>query len=520
MTGYAAASARAAHGSLPSNGSLRLFADAAALSLPPEWPDHDSEMGRLVRSFSWARTPLGPRSGWPEYLRMTVDTCLSSALPVAICAGPELTMICNDAMMPMLGAHSGTLGQPMYEVWVKLWPTVGPIVDQVMTTGQGAQLTDVQVRCERGDGPEEVFLNLGFTPLREPLGRTIGLSVTAFDVTEQKRSERDLRASEERLRMALEVGELAIWDYDRTKRRYSWSDELFRMLGYSPGEVKPGYDAWASRIHPDDRRRIEEETIGRRGQHAERAAEYRLLLPDGKVRWCMTRWRSVCNAAGKQVRVFGVVQDITERRLWEETQHILIAELQHRTRNLLAVVRSLSAQTLRASDTLEEFARDFNGRLSALSRVQGLLSKGEGQFVRLRDLVLQELAAHGVAPNGRRIVVKGREVQLSAKAVQILTLALHELATNAIKYGALSQPQARLQISWSTSGAGDERFVAIRWSEEDVELPLEVSSRRGFGRELIERAIPYDLGAQTSLHFEPDGVRCEIRLPLRRNPFD
>jgi len=213
--------------------------------------------------------------------------------------------------------------------------------------------------------------------------------------------------------------------------------------------------------------------------------------------------------------MIGVMEDTTEGRNAAELQQTLIAELQHRTRNLLGIVRSISQQTLRNSTDLDGFGREFSDRLSALSRVQGLLSKGQGYRASLAQLVVAELEAHGASAEDDRVSVEGPDVALSAREVQVLTLALHELATNAVKYGALSDRGGRLSIRWSLAGSRISPVVDMIWSETEVALPDgEPGDKRGFGRELIERALPYDLGAETSFRITGDGIRCELRVPL------
>lgn len=136
-------------------------------------------------------------------------------------------------------------------------------------------------------------------------------------------------------------------------------------------------------------------------------------------------------------------------------------------------------------------------------------------------MVQGELEAHGATIDGDRVAVDGPDVSLQAREVQVLTLALHELATNAIKYGALSNKGGRLDVRWEADGAEGQPTVNISWSETGVALDGgEQDGKRGFGRELIERALPYDLGAETSLRFAKDGVRCELRVPLQREAPD
>lgn len=129
-------------------------------------------------------------------------------------------------------------------------------------------------------------------------------------------------------------------------------------------------------------------------------------------------------------------------------------------------------------------------------------------------MVQGELEAHGAGLNDHRITVVGPDVQLRSKAIQTLALGIHELATNALKYGALSQKQARLAVTWNVSLEGSQPFVTISWKEEGVQLPSTTPTRRGYGRELLERALNYELKADTSFRFAADGVRCEIRIPL------
>lgn len=210
--------------------------------------------------------------------------------------------------------------------------------------------------------------------------------------------------------------------------------------------------------------------------------------------------------------VAGSFADITEEKRAREAQQTLIAELQHRTRNLLAIVSSIAGQTLQSSSTIATFAAQFNGRLAALSRAQTLLSEGSGHSVALDELVRGELIAHGADIDGDRIRVGGPAIELPSTAVQVLSLALHELATNALKYGALLQ-RKRLSVSWQVTETDDQRRVTLDWIEDGVRMPDDqAENRRGFGRQLIERALPYDLGAKTRFELTPRGVHCRITI--------
>ena len=219
--------------------------------------------------------------------------------------------------------------------------------------------------------------------------------------------------------------------------------------------------------------------------------------------------------------------DALERARAEDHLHVLVAELQHRSRNLLAVVRSIANQTLAASDSLDVFRAKFDDRLAALSRVQGLLSRSDQDPITIEMIVRMELAALGAEEALNRMRLSGPDVPLQNSMVQTLSLALHELATNARKYGALSKESGRLTVEWRVvSFQHGEKRLALDWMETWVAstvpaapAPSEnpaAASRLGYGRELIERVLPHSLGAITHYELNDSCVRCAIDLPLNR----
>lgn len=342
-----------------------------------------------------------------------------------------------------------------------------------------------------------------------------GAVLTFLDVTNAIQAEAALRESEARLQIALDVGHLATWDRNLKTGEEAWNDEQYRMLGYEVGAVRPGYDAWFSRIHPEDADEVEAALVEAREGRTEFNCEFRILRPDGTTCWCSKRVRYFYGADGEPVRMIGVMEDVTRQRTAVETQQMLIAELQHRTRNLLAIVRSIAQQTLRSSSSLDDFEQEFGERLAALSRVQALLSRGDGASVTLGELVRTEIEAHGAATDGRKVSISGPHLPLSSREVQVMALVLHELATNATKYGALAQPDGELSVVWKLSKLDGKNLAKLEWLESHVDLEGRNTERRGFGRNLIEKALSYDLAADTAFAFTSDGIRCEICIPVR-----
>lgn len=194
----------------------------------------------------------------------------------------------------------------------------------------------------------------------------------------------------------------------------------------------------------------------------------------------------------------------SERRQW-----LVVAELQHRMRNVLGLVRSLVRRTVESSTSVEEYAAHLEGRISALARTQAFAVRQPRDGVDLQELVDAELIAHAVREG--KVKTAGPTVRLRPKAAETLGLALHELATNAVKFGALSVPEGHLTITWSRDLVREDPSVRLEWVEEGV--PVRPPTHRGFGRDLIERTVPYELRGSTRLTFEPDGARCVIDIP-------
>ena len=211
-------------------------------------------------------------------------------------------------------------------------------------------------------------------------------------------------------------------------------------------------------------------------------------------------------------------QELTdEARQAEARLEVMVAELQHRTRNLIAVVSAIANRTMARTGPSEAFRTQFNARLAALSRVQGLLSRADIEPITIGELIRLELDALGADASNERITLEGPSVVLRATVVQTMALVIHELATNARKHGALAADNRVLKVTWAVRQVGGAASnLALEWIEEGIDRALnqESATQMGYGRELIERALPYALNATTSFELTHDGVRCTIDLPL------
>lgn len=344
--------------------------------------------------------------------------------------------------------------------------------------------------------------------------RRFGFVKILLDRTDRHHADQQLRDAEERFRLlATNIPQLVFRCHADGRRTWP-SPQWISFTGLS-AEQSEGF-GWLEAIHPEDR------AATRAGwAAAQKAGEYlvehRVRGADGGYRWHRTRARPIADANGTQSDDWvGTMTDIHDLRTLHDRQQVLMAELQHRTRNLLAVAQAIATQTLRKSPTLREFQIEFESRLRALSRVQMLMSSVDYNGVDLGELVRGELTAHDGNVGGGRAHIDGPAVSLPTAAAQALGLAIHELATNAAKYGALSQAESRLDVTWRIVEREGGRMLELEWRESGVAMPSAESTRRfGYGTELIERALPYQLGARTRLEFGADGVLCRIAVALR-----
>ncbi|PZO48613.1 MAG: hypothetical protein DCF16_16100 [Alphaproteobacteria bacterium] len=206
-----------------------------------------------------------------------------------------------------------------------------------------------------------------------------------------------------------------------------------------------------------------------------------------------------------------IAQDVTERRRAEERQAVLLAELQHRVRNVLAMVRSIARRTFDGGGSIDQVRAQLDGRIGALARTQALLTRSAGVGVDLELLIREELTAQ--ASDGP-VTLSGPEVELAPKAAEILTLAVHELSTNATKYGALGCDDGRLSVSWTLALVAGQQWLRLVWDESAGRAMNRAPHRSGFGTELLTRRVPYELRGRGVMQMRPAGLLCTIEFPL------
>jgi PAS domain S-box-containing protein len=321
-----------------------------------------------------------------------------------------------------------------------------------------------------------------------------------------------LKESEARLQEALAAGQVMAFEWDAATDRSHRSQNAVEILGFVPGSEPRSLDAFLAAVHPHDRPHYHELISSLQPAQRSYAVNFRYIRPDGREVWLEETARGEFDAAGSCVRLKGLTRDITERKLAEEHQSMLIAELDHRVKNVLSCVAAMVQQTGENCVSTTDFIAGLKRRIQSMANTHSLLSRGRWQGASLAELVAGELAPWGM---DRIVAVCGPRVFLAAEATQALAMVLHELATNAAKYGALSTERGHVAVRWHCrTAAGAPTALCLDWQERDG--PAVVPPRApGYGTSVIQDLIPYELGGAVDLAFAAAGVRCSIEIPAQ-----
>ncbi len=371
----------------------------------------------------------------------------------------------------------------------------------------------VEFRIRRHDTGELRWLAArgSYVDAGDTKGRFLGV---AYDITDRKQAEAARAASDERLAMASVAAGIGVWDVDAATGIAEVNDEYRRLYFLPPGTAALSLEQRVAHVHPEDFDLLRGHTaLADQGQVAF-AEEFRVVDPaTGEVRWIASRGSAVGDGARR--RLVGVSFDVTERKREQEREMLLAREVDHRARNVLAVVRSIVK--LSRADDPRQFADAVEGRVSALARAHTLLARDRWTGADLGDVAHEELAAYDAAEGGR-VTFDGPRLRLRPDAVQPLSMVLHELATNAAKHGALSTPGGRVALSWRAvppAGGGEGRIMLV-WQEEGGPEPQGAPERRGFGSIVVEATVRSQLGGEVGREWAPGGLRCEIAIPADR----
>jgi len=367
-----------------------------------------------------------------------------------------------------------------------------------------------EFRLRRGDGIYRWHLSRA-TPILSSDGAIEYWVGTNTDIEDQKSAGLALRESEVQLKIALGAAQMGVWEGQVADGRFvglSGDPRALTMLGVEPGDPS-GLDSFAKRLNPEDRAMFNAAATKALDSTGDGILDIECRITaqnHGAERWVHARAQAFEAALGK--RLIGTVRDITEVKEAEARQEILSAELQHRIKNTLAMVNAIATQTLRGDDIADRRAL-FSSRLEALANAHDILTAKTWQGAPMRAVIEGALAPH--LSGGNLVAVEGPAVELTPKQALSMALAIHELATNAVKYGALSVPGGSLHIDWTANGLDDLGQAQFRFTWRESGGPLVTEpTRKGFGSRLITRVLAGDFSGQVSIDYDPRGIVCTL----------
>jgi PAS domain S-box-containing protein len=391
----------------------------------------------------------------------------------------------------------------------KAFAIVEPYI-RICLAGKKAEF-EVEVP-DRADEPQ--FVHCRFAPECRD-GKVVGLVSATINITGLKRAEADLKASKDRLQLALNAAQLGSYQYD--PRHLVFSGDARAQEIFDLADNQAAKEEIMKLVHPDDLERVSAALQAALDPVDPRrsATEFRLRRRDGEVRWVETLGLAYYEGDGPERRAVsfvGTVQDITERkkreeerREREEKEHLLMREINHRAKNMLSVVDAIAHQTVASNP--EDFVERFSERIQALSANQDLLVRNEWQGVDVEELVHAQLA-HFAGLIGSRIAAHGPQLRLRAASAQAIGLALHELATNAGKYGALSTDTGRVDVCWGIDGD----TLVMCWTEREGP-PVSAPKQRGFGTIVMETMTERSVDGKVDLDYAPSGLIWRLTCP-------
>jgi PAS domain S-box-containing protein len=439
---------------------------------------------------------------------MISGTELLEALPVAVYitdAEGRITFY-NRAAAELWGHHPELGTSQWCGSWRLYWPDGRPLphgeCPMAIALKEGREVRGVEAIAERPDGTRVRFMPYP-TPLRDPSGRLVGAINLLMDVTE--RHDADLESAH--LAAIVVSSDDAIISKTIEGRITSWNAGARRIFGYEASEIigQPILRLIPPELHH------EEWDILARLQRGERIEHYETVrvAKDGRRIDISLTVSPLRDRSGKVVGASKVARDVTDRKRAEKLQRVLTDELAHRVKNTLATVQAIANQSLVRAKSPTDFVSSFTGRLQALAKAHTLLTRTSMQGADVMELVNEQVLIG--APNDNRISCSGPLLTLDAQAAMHVALVLHELATNARKYGALSVPYGRLSVTWQVRTNGGCSLL-LSWKESNGPK-VSAPSSHGFGRMLIEQTMRAH-GGEASIEYRTDGLTCEIKLPL------
>jgi PAS domain S-box-containing protein len=343
-------------------------------------------------------------------------------------------------------------------------------------------------------------------------GKLVRIKGLTRDITQRKKAELILEERNVQLGLAAKTGLVGSFAYDTHTEIMQISEGYVAIHGFPEGTVEIARSECLASVHLEDIAQVKWlRSEAFREHRREYNAEYRIVRPSNEIRWVETRCFIAYDAIGNPTRIVGVSIDITERKRAEEHQSVLVAELDHRVKNVLATVSAVAGHTLGTSSSMDHFVAALDGRIRSMAAAHEVLSTRQWRGMPMAELVRRELAAYVSNSNAE---LDGPEVMLTAEAGQAMAMVVHELVTNAAKHGALSTKSGRVFVRWYLRMNGSSQLVCV-WQETGGPR-VNAPKKSGYGTGVVRDLLPYEFGGTVDLSFAPEGVRCRLEIPIDR----
>jgi PAS domain S-box-containing protein len=456
---------------------------------------------RRERRVANATSTVAPADAWLAAIVESADEAIASKTLDGIVTSwnPAAEKLFGYAAEEMVGRHISVLAAPGRE------NEMPAILERIRS---GEKVDHYETVRRRKDG-SLIRISLTVSPIRDEAGQIVGASKIARDITEVKRAEEALRVSEERFRNLANAVPDFVWTADPEGTITFANDRWFEYCGIT---TEQNARQWPELVlHPDDRERCMAAWTLALREGTPYEIEVRNRRHDGEYRWFLTRAAPVRDAEGHITAWYGSTTDIHDRKQSEERQQILAAELSHRVRNLLTVIGVLAERTGDTATSVDHFLEAFRGRIQALSSAQTALIANEWRAASLTALVRAALEPYLV--DGGRIHLDVEDLPIRSDLALTLTLALHELATNAAKYGALSRATGQVRLAARVEPGESGQEFSLVWDESGGP-PVQPPNHAGFGTTLLGKAMEYQHQGRAELIWRKSGLLCRLRLPV------
>ena len=364
---------------------------------------------------------------------------------------------------------------------------------------------EIETRIRRNDGEYRWFLTRAI-PVRNAEGAITAWFGTSTDIHDRKLVEEALRASEARFRTIVETANEGIWLIGVDARTQFVNARMAAMLGCTPDEMigRSALEFTFPEDEPNHRERVGRNLAGELEQF-----EIRFRRKDGAAIPVLAATSALRDELGQVSGALGMFSDMSEKKRLEEQQALLMRELHHRVKNTLSTVQALVNSTARNAPSIQNFRDSLTQRIMSLAQTHTLLFDNEMAGVQLRDILRSELEPYD-DQTGTRVILNGPDLDVPPHLTLAVGMAVHELTTNAAKYGALSSPQGRVHVTWSLPVADvEESKIRFEWMEQGGP-PVAVPDRKGFGTTLLERVLSRQLGGEVEVAFAPEGLRVRV----------